>query len=198
LTRLPTGVIFSTRMQRLAPDFWTAVFTGLLALITLVAVLVGYFQLRAFRTEARVQHLLQLDEKFTKEPMLSYRHKLAEKRLRNEKDPDELYQLLDFFETVGLLVKRGYLDEDDLWNTFSYSVFVLNADARQNLEQDQRDDPTTYAEFTYLVKCMERIEAKNHGTFAHPSKEEIEDYWKLELVGTSTPTTPRIRKPKVK
>ena len=78
------------------PDFWTAVFTGVLALAAVVALVVGYLQLREFHTEAQVQHLLALDQKFDQEPMLTFRRVLAEKRLKNEEDPDELYPVLDF------------------------------------------------------------------------------------------------------
>jgi hypothetical protein len=184
-----------TRHRFPGPDFWTAVFTGLLFLTTFVALIVGYRQLKEFQAEGQVQHLLTLDQKFDQEPMLTYRRGLAEKRLKNEEDPDELYPLLDFFETVGLLVKRGYLDDSDVWNTYSYPVFVLNADARQIIEQRQREDPTTYAEFSWLVGRLQRIEADEHGTSAHPSKEEITDYWKQELsAGKSIPMRPHPRK----
>lgn len=174
------------------PDFWTAVFTGVLAVTAVVALIVGYRQLKDFQAEGQVQHLLALDQKFEQEPMLTYRRGLAEKRLKNEEDPDELYPLLDFFETVGLLVKRGYLDESDAWNTFSYSVFILNGEARQTIEQLQREDPTTYEEFLSLVERFQRIEADKHGASAHPSKDEITDYWKQELsAGKSIPRRPR-------
>jgi|SRR6267378_1635362 len=184
-----------TRHRIPGPEFWTAIFTGALALFTFVALVVGYRQLKEFQAEGQVQHLLALDQKFDQEPMLTYRRGLAEKRLKNEEDPDELYPLLDFFETVGLLVNRGYLDESDVWNTFSYSVFVLNADARQIIEQRQREDRTTYEEFSSLVERLQRIETDKHGTGAHPSKDDITDYWKQELsAGKSIPMRPHPRK----
>ncbi len=177
------------------PDLWTAVFTGILAVTAVVALVVGYRQLKEFHAEAQVQHLLALQQQMEQEPMLTYRRGLAAKRLNNEEDPDELYPVLDFFETVGLLVRRGYLDEADVWNTFSYPVFVLNADARQIIEQQQRQDPTTHADFTSLVERLQRIEVENHGTIAHPSKEEIVTYWKQELLaGRSVPMLPHPRK----
>jgi len=184
-----------TRHRIPGPEFWTAIFTGALALFTFVALVVGYRQLKEFQAEGQVQHLLALDQKFDQEPMLTYRRGLAEKRLKNEEDPDELYPLLDFFETVGLLVNRGYLDESDVWNTFSYSVFVLNADARQIIEQRQREDRTTYEEFSSLVERLQHIETDKHGTSAHPSKDEITDYWKQELsAGKAIPMRPHMRK----
>src|SRR5260370_33469178 len=122
------------------PACWTAVFTRVLALTAVVALVVGYRQLKEFHAGGQVQHLLALDQKFDQEPMLTYRRGLADKRLKNEEDPDELYPLLDFFETVGLLVKRGYLDDSDVWNTYSYPVFILNSDARHIIEQQQLQD----------------------------------------------------------
>jgi hypothetical protein len=172
----------------LRPEFWTAFSTSVLAATAIVALWVANAQLRESHAESQVQHLLALEQQIEQEPMLTYRRGLAEKRLKNEEDPYELYPMLDFFETVGLLVRRGYLDESDVWNTFSYPVFVLYADARPALEQQQRDDPTTYADFTSLVERLQRIEAENHGTGAHPSKEEIVDFWKQELLaGKSAP-----------
>src|SRR5215472_467869 len=146
-----------------SPELWTAVFTGVLAASTLVALIVAYQQLQELHAESQIQHLLALEQQFNQEPLLTYRRGFAEKRLKNQDDPNDLYNLLDFFETVGLLVRRGYLDESDVWNTFSYSAFVLNADARQTIEQDQRDDPTSYTDFTFLVTRLQLLESKNHG-----------------------------------
>ncbi len=42
------------------PGFWTAVFTGILAVTAVVALVVGYRQLKEFHAEAQVQHLLAL------------------------------------------------------------------------------------------------------------------------------------------
>jgi len=171
-----------------SPELWTAVFTGVLAASTLVALIVAYQQLQELHAESQIQHLLALEQQFNQEPLLTYRRGFAEKRLKNQDDPNDLYNLLDFFETVGLLVRRGYLDESDVWNTFSYSAFVLNADARQTIEQDQRDDPTSYTDFTFLVTRLQLLESKNHGTSAHPSKDEIKDYYQQGLsAGKVTP-----------
>ena len=56
--------------------------------------------------------------------MTKWRRVVAEKRLKGITFPvDEALRLLDFFETIGLLVRRGYLDESDVWSTFSYWMF---------------------------------------------------------------------------
>jgi len=106
--------------------------------------------------------------------------------------PNELYAVVDFFETVGLLVKRGYLNDSDVWNTFAIDVFTLNSDERQVIEQQRRKDPTVYAEFSFLVERLSQIEEENHGMGAHPSKEEIKDYYQQEL--SAGKLAPRKRK----
>lgn len=175
--------------QRVAePGFWTAVSTGILTVTAIVALWVADSQLKENRAEAQVQHLLALTQQFEQEPMATYRRGLAEKRLKNEQDPDELYAVLDFFETVGLLVNRGYLNESDVWDTFGYWVFSLNADARDIIEQQQREDPPSYADFSSLVERLQRIEAQRHGTAARPSKEEVVEFYRGELsVGVGGP-----------
>ena len=174
------------------PEFWTAFFTGVLAASTVVALIVAYQQLKEFHAESQIQHLLALEQQFDQEPMLTYRRGLAEKRLKNQDEPDELYAVLDFFETVGLLVKRGYLNESDVWNTFAIDVFTLNSDERQVIDQQRRKDPTIYAEFNFLVERLSQIEEENHGMGAHPSKEEIKEYYQQEL--SAGKVAPRKRK----
>jgi len=45
-------------------------------------------------------------------------------QLKGEGDPLELYRVLDFFEIVGLLVSRGYLNEEDVWRQFECDGFL--------------------------------------------------------------------------
>jgi hypothetical protein len=101
------------------PDWWTAVFSGILAMTAVGALWYARDQIKETRDEsevqikesrqqAQIQHLITLVNQFDQEPMATYRRGLAQKRLSNkDSDPDESYRVLDFFETVGLLVNRG-------------------------------------------------------------------------------------------
>jgi hypothetical protein len=175
--------------ERIArPEFWTAAFTGVLAMATLWAIWYARGQLREAHEEAQVQHLLVFIQQFEQEPMATYRRQLAEKRLKNEDEPDELWDELNFFDTIGLLVDRGYLNETDVWDSFSYWVFDLNADARDAIEREQRSDPNSFTNFTLLVDRLQHIETEHHGTTARPTKEEVLDFYRGEAtVGLGTP-----------
>jgi len=76
-------------------------------------------QLRQDREEAQVERLLNLVRQFDEEPMVSYRKSYAQKRLQGVTDPSEEYRILEFFETLGLLVDHQSLDEGDVWEDFS-------------------------------------------------------------------------------
>ena len=59
------------------------------------------------------------------------------------------YRVLDFFDTIGRLVDRGYLDEEDVWSEFGYWILNLNADLpmRANVDYERQQNPNEYTEY---------------------------------------------------
>jgi hypothetical protein len=197
------------------PEWWTAIFSGILAVITVTAVWYARVQIRDTREEVevqlkhaheenqiqieearkedQVQHLLVLVNEFDQEPMATYRKSLANKRLNTKNDdPLELYRVLDFFETVGRLVDRGYLNEEDVWSEFGYWVLNLNADSdmRANVEYEEKQNPNEYAVYLKLVARLQRIDAARGGNLANLSRNDILAFYReeAEIVG-GTPIT---------
>ncbi len=177
-------------------DWWTALFSGILAFTAVGALWYARDQIKETREEsevqikearqqAQVQHLETLVHEFDQEPMATYRRSLAQKRLKGEDDdPMELYRVLDFFETVGLLVNRGYLNEEDVWNEFGHWVLILNADPemRANIEYEEKHgEPNEYAVYESLVQLLQGIEAAHGGRRTHASKQELTAFYREEL-----------------
>lgn len=176
------------------PEWWTAIFTGLLAFTTIGTVwyargLIGEtghdseVQLAQAHKEEKIQHLLTMVSEFDKDPMATYRRELAKKRLKGKpEDPFEIYRELDFFETVDVLIERGYLDEDDVWNQFRWWVFNLNADSavRKGLNYEKQKDPHEFAGFDDLVKRLQRIEVEKNGKDANPTPQDVTDFSREE------------------
>ena len=184
---------------RVSPETATAVFTGLLALTGIAAFVVAVRQLSQVQQQARIQHLLQLDRDFRSAPLTEYRSALAKKKLKGEEDPDELYRVLDFFEGIGLLVRRGYLEASDVWELFSDYVLTIYADAKGTMEDEQKSDPAYFYNLTSLVAEMQRIEIANTGRPDAPSQDDIRVFWEDEaglLPGTTPPS--RGRRPRHK
>lgn len=106
---------------------------------------------------------------------------LCQEKIGRSREPPEQENLLDFFETIGLLVNRGYLNGTDVWETFSSEIIPLRADSRDWLEQEQKKDPTEYSNFTGLADLMESIDQEHHGTLSKPSKEDMQEFRNDEL-----------------
>jgi hypothetical protein len=137
-------------------------------------------QLTHAREAERVKHLVEFNREFDSEPMTKWRRIVAEQRLKGV-NPDESQRLLDFFETIGLLVRRGYLDEYDVWSTFSYWMFNIYADFREDIEQMQRDDKNYYLDSCELLERLREIEHEMGSRDDRPSREEIRDFWEEEM-----------------
>lgn len=168
-------------------DTWTAVFTGAEAVFTaaifvtgIVALKYAKRQLAENRESDKVQHLVRFIERFEDQPMASCRKAVAEKKIKGTSYPPEAENILNFFETIGLLVRRGYLDISDVWNSFGYWMFNVYADFREEIEQEQRADRSYYEDFCTLIDGLRKIEVEKGGSDDHPSKEEIQDFWREE------------------
>jgi hypothetical protein len=178
----------------LSPEWLTAIFTGIIAVTGVCALFYAHRTLSEAHGESQIQHLLSLTQEYDHEPMAGYRRGYGTRRLEKVKDPSEQYRMLDFFETVALLVNRGYLRDTDVWEIFSNEIFPLYADARDTIEQDQKDDPAEYSNLASLVQRLEVIEKHHGGNLYKPSKEDITDFWhESSTIGVGTHTVRRRR-----
>jgi hypothetical protein len=175
-----------------ATDWITALSGSVVAVIAAGALWYAHAQISEAHKEAQVQHLLEMDQRYSQEPMVTYRKLYAKKRIAGGDPFPEEERLLDYFETVALLANSGYLKDMDVWETFSLDIFPLYADARDTIDQDQKDDPTEYSNLVALVSRLEAIDVARNGKGYKPSKDDIADYWKDEAsIGVGTPTRKR-------
>lgn len=134
---------------------------------------------------------MELVRQFDQPPLGNARKALALKRIdtrqRNvrsldpDNPPDEMYDVLNFFEHISLLANRGYLDKTDVWSEFGYWMFNFYADARPVIDNEQKDDPASFADFSSLMNDMRQIEIKvTKGASDHPSPEDIYGFYVME------------------
>lgn len=146
--------------------------------------LYAHSQIEEAHDEAQIQHLVTLVGQFDQEPMATYRKGLADKRLNTkDDDPPELYRILDFYETVGRLVDRGYLNEEDVWDEFGYWVLNLNADTamRENVEYEEKQNLNEYAVYQRLVDRLLKIDNAHGGHLSNLTANDVADFYKEEL-----------------
>ena len=161
-------------------DALSMVATSMIAVTGVWALIYAHKQLSQSRESEKVKHLVDFNKEFDCDPMAQWRKNVAEQRLKGVAFPDEALRLLDFFETIGLLVRRGYLDAEDVWSTFSYWIFNIYSDFRDEIEQIQRDDENYYNDFCSLLERLRKIEHDAGSSDDRPSKEEIQEFWSDE------------------
>ena len=71
------------------------------------------------------------------------------------KDADAV---LDFFETIGYLLRRGALDEKMVWHTFFHWIMGYYQAAEEYINDKRKSEPTVWEDFVELQGRMGRIE----------------------------------------
>jgi hypothetical protein len=130
------------------------VFTGLTALWTLAQARAAARSAsaaedanRAAASQTRValqtDTLFKLEERFNSREILKERG-LAARALRSNPIGSDIEDVLDYMDTIGLYLKKGALNEDDVWNTFGYWIlryWLLSENyIKQRKEQSLWDD----------------------------------------------------------
>lgn len=140
------------------------------ATAALVVAAITYFQLKQSRFAFGVDLLLKLEASFDAPEMKAARN-LAAKALKNSTTVAELEPVLDFFETVGALVRRRAVDKELAWSSFAYWVLRYGALAREQIQarRNAESDQTYYTEFEFLVRCLTLVEVKKRHLKSPPS-----------------------------
>ena len=145
-------------------------------------------QIAELRNEDKVKHLVDEDDHFERDAMRKARRALAVKRIDSaheklrpldlDNPPDEMSDILDFCDHVGLLTHRGYLDPQDVWSEMSYWLFPIYTDAIPVLESERGKRPAQWRECAWLIETLRPIEDKeDKGADTHPTPEDIYEFY---------------------
>lgn len=117
---------------------WGTIALGVIAAIAL------YCESKSARLARAADVILRLIDKFDDEKMLTLRHKaaLSIRDFRQGKGnvSKDVENVLDFFETIGMLSKRGVIDNEIVWHSFhhwlrgyywSRKILLINAERRK-------------------------------------------------------------------
>ena len=170
---------------------------------------IGYasVQLRNERQYRSVSNLEKQLSYFVSETYQGARKRLAQVRIDGDElapwDPEEppvaALEVLDFYEHLGLLVKKGHLDVYDVWHTFYEWAQPVYVDLQPLI--DCKDGPFLdhYSDLRRLMRSMDdiqlrRMHAQNANHWMLFTPDRILDYYKYELeAGGPTPRTRRAR-----
>jgi hypothetical protein len=189
----------------------TAISTLVLAIVGLLTLPFAWWQIREFRNAARMQHDDELDAAQVQHidelahrwdvEMVGIRKALALKRLDanrqallpldTENPPDEMDDVLNFYENMDVMVDHGMMGKYDVWREFSEAMFPFYADARPYVERSRKDNRSLFGGFIDLMENMSEQEKDyNEGRSDHPSMAEVLDFYQGEAnlrLGASAP-----------
>ena len=160
-------------LKALAP--WVAI---------VLSVIILYVQLKRARFSQSVDLILKLEQRFNKdEDMIEARRKAAEALRVNPVSPSpDIEDVLDFFETLALLVRRKALDKEMVWHTFYYWMHRYWLLSKAYIREKQESKPTFWEDYVRLeeqVIAIERKKSKSNADIDLP-KDEPEEFIREE------------------
>ena len=128
-----------------------------------------------------VATLEHLEDEFESPRMWKTRREAAAALLRHQ-ETRAVDDVLDFFETVALLVHRDALDPEMVWNTFYHWIDGYGRTSDPVTAQERQKHPVEWKEFDALREQLERIEIAKLGARQATSPDELHEF----LVDQST------------
>lgn len=171
-----------------------AIATSALVVTSAGAISYAGLQLANERKYRSVSNLEKQLSFFLSAPFALARTQLAQDRVNAaglvaldiHEPPVSAFEVLDFYEHLGLLVKKGHLDLYDVWHTFYEWAQPVYSDLRPIIENEESSYCEQYSDLRKLVRQMddiqlERMHAKNANHWALWTPERILEHYRYEL-----------------
>jgi hypothetical protein len=152
-------------------ELWLVLGTWALVGVTLW---VAFQQSRILRDDLKVRLQLQFGERFDR--LMDSRNQLAE-RLRAGATRDTISEdVMNFFEDLGMYLDHGYVDEELVWNTFSFYAVRWWLACKDYILQERRrhNDQTLFKDFENLAGKMRAREVR--AKLEEPTAADIEKF----------------------
>ncbi len=167
---------------------------------------IGYAGLQ-LRHEREYRSVVNLEKQlgyFQTEAFTAARRRLAKDRLTEDckelraweidDAPVSAFEVLDFYEHVGLLVKKGHLDVYDVWHTFYEWAQPVYVDMQPLIESEESAYRDHYSDLRKLMRQMDDIQLgrmyeknsnANHWALWTPDRILAHYGYELEAAGLS-------------
>lgn len=157
---------------------------------------IGYaaLQLRHEREYRSVSNLEKQLSFFLGETFIGARQRLAGSRIKEDAllpleiddPPVTAFEVLDFYDHLGLLVVKGHLDLFDVWHTFYEWAQPVYVDLKPMIEGKDSPYCDHYSHLRRLMRSMDEIQlrrmhAKNANHWELWTPERILDYYRYEM-----------------
>jgi hypothetical protein len=183
-----------------------AVATVVLVMTSAGAIAYAALQLRNERAYRAVDNLEKQLSFFLSDKFVEVRRRLAESRLDEaglkawtlDDPPVSAFEVLDFYEHLSLLVKKGHLDVYDVWHTFYEWAQPVYVDMQLLIESTESAYAEHYKDLQRLVRQMDEIQIAKMETqkgdhWALWTPERIIEHYQYELLANGRPRRVRRR-----
>lgn len=190
---------------------WVAVqgvATSMLVFTSVGAIAYAGLQLKHEREYRSVANLEKQLAFFLSENFVAARRRLAVARLDTtdgeakllawelDAPPVSLFEVLDFYEHLALLVKKGHLELYDVWHTFYEWAQPVYVDLQPLIESPDSMYTDHYDDLQRMMRKMDEIQlkrmhAKNANHWALWTPDRIIEHYKYELESGGRPRRSR-------
>jgi hypothetical protein len=140
--------------------------TVVLVVTSAGAIAYAGLQLRHEREYRAVENLEKQLSFFLSDKFVAVRRRLAESRLDEtglkpwtlEDPPVSAFEVLDFYEHLSLLVKKGHLDLYDVWHTFYEWAQPVYVDMQPLIESEDSPYSEHYSDLRRMIRRMDEIQ----------------------------------------
>jgi hypothetical protein len=180
--------------------------TVVLVVTSAGAIAYAALQLRHERAYRSVENLEKQLSFFLSDKFVAVRRRLAEARLDEtglkpwtlEEPPVSAFEVLDFYEHLSLLVKKGHLDLYDVWHTFYEWAQPVYVDMQSLIESEDSAYSEHYRDLRRMMRRMDEIqmakmERQKGEHWALWTPDRIIDHYKYELETGGRPRRMRRR-----
>lgn len=171
------------------------------------AIAYAALQLRHEREYRSVNNLEKQLSFFLSDSFVAARRRLAQARVGEngllpwsiDEPPIAAFEVLDFYEHLGLLVKKVHLDVYDVWHTFYEWAQPVYVDLQPLIENPDSPYSVQYSDLRKLMRAMDEIQikrmhARNANHYSLWTPERILDHYRYELESSEGPIQPMSRR----
>lgn len=143
-------------------------------------------QINGSKEDMRVRLQLTYEDRFDAPAMVAERKLLAEQLLTGQPHDAIQEAVIDFFESAGVMLRRGYLDKEMFWSSSSFYAIRWWSASKDYIAEERRlqnNDMTLFCEFEKLVNdvyAMEEKKRKLSRAQLEPGTEEIKRFLEAE------------------
>jgi hypothetical protein len=174
-------------VSRSADINWQAITTLITSVTLIITIIKLILDTQAARRAHNASTIVKMLDEFHSERIKNARYRAA-KAFDDKKDSKQSEDLLDFFESIAMLVKRDALDEMMVWSMFGYWMKRYWHACKTHIQTKQQADPTLWEDFTDLIIRFEKLDKKKHGDNPprdSSSEEELTRFVKEEIGQTA-------------